>query len=133
MSLRLPDYDIYTPAVVLGVKYLYCPKCKELRVKPWYSIRDRCARCYGDVRVIKIPPSVFTYTVYVTTVVALVLLYMYTRNDEDTYFYVAIVVAAVMVVAQIKENLRGEKYAKARIKVTQSDTKAMKDKGWKQD
>jgi len=110
------------------VKYLYCPKCKELRVKPWYSFRDRCARCYGELRVIPIPSSVFTYVVYVTMAVAFVLLYLYTRNEDDVFLYIAIVFAVVMAGAQVVDLSRGEKYAKAKIKMTQSDVKAMKEK-----
>lgn len=95
-------------------------------------MRDRCARCYGNLSVIPIPPSVFTYVVYVTMAVAFVLLYMYTRNDDDLYLYIAIVFAVVMAGAQVVDLSRGEKYARAKIKMTQSDTKAMKDKGRKQ-
>ena len=113
------------------VKYLYCPRCKELRVKPWYSLRDRCARCYSDSKVIPIPSSVFTYLVYVTMVICFVILYLYTRNDDDTYLYVAIAFAFVMAASQIVDLMRGEKYARARIKVAHSDTDAMKKKGWK--
>lgn len=112
------------------MKYLYCPKCKELRVKPWYTIRDRCARCYGDSRVIPIPPSVFTYVVYVTMLACFALLFLYTRNDDDTYLYVAIALAVVMGAAQVKDLFRGEKYARTKIKITHSDTKTMKGKGW---
>ncbi|MGD9962433.1 MAG: hypothetical protein AB7S97_00815, partial [Thermoplasmata archaeon] len=91
----------------------------------------RCARCYGDTRVIPIPPSVFTYVVYVTMAVCFALLFLYSRNDEQLYLYVAILFAFVMAGAQVKELVRGEKYAKAKIRVTQSDTGSMKGRGWK--
>jgi len=126
MACQITIYT--TQSFSLRVKYLYCPKCKELRVKPWYSIRDRCARCYGDTKVIPIPPSVFTYVVYVTMGICFVLLYLYSRNNEDTYFYVAIAFAVVMAASQIKELIRGERYARARIKVTRSDVDTMKKK-----
>lgn len=113
------------------MKYLYCPKCKELRVKPWYSMRDRCARCGRDVRVIEVPRTLATYAVYVLTAGAFALVYMNTREDVSMYLYLAIVLVVAMMVIQFKELVRGERYARTKIKVTHSDADAMRKKGWK--
>jgi uncharacterized protein (DUF983 family) len=113
------------------VKYLYCPKCKELRVKPWYSIRDRCSRCLGDVKVIDVPRGPLTFVVYALAAVAIVLAYLYTRLDEDLYIYVAVAFTVAMGIVQFKELVRGERYARAKIRVTRSDLPAMRKKGWR--
>jgi hypothetical protein len=113
------------------VKYLYCPKCKELRVKPWYSMTERCSRCLGDVRAIEIPRGPMTYLVYLLAVVAMTLAYLYTREDDDLFLYAAVAFTVAMGVVQFKELIRGERYARAKIKVTRSDVPAMRKKGWK--
>lgn len=110
------------------MKYLYCPKCKELRVKPWYSMRDRCARCLGDVRVIPIPSGVLTYVMYGLAAVAMVFAYLYMQEDDDLYIFVAVVFAVAMGIAQFKELTRGEKYARAKIRLTHSDRVAQDKK-----
>lgn len=113
------------------MKYLYCPKCKELRVKPWYSMTDRCSRCLGPVKAIDIPRGPLTYIVYVLAAVAMTLAYLYTRQEEQLYLYFAVVFTVAMGVAQFKELVRGEKYARAKIKVTKSDVPAMRKKSWR--
>lgn len=110
------------------MKYLYCPKCKELRVKPWYSFKDRCARCHIDVRVMEVPRTVLSYAIYVLMAIAFALVYMNSRGAEDIYLYLAVVIVAVMMVVQWSELSRGQKYARSKIKVTKSDTIAMKEK-----
>jgi uncharacterized protein (DUF983 family) len=112
------------------VKYLYCPRCKELRVKPWYSLRDRCARCRDDVRVINIPRTISTYAVYVLTAAAFAAVYTYTRLDDRFYLWVGLALVVAMMVIQFKDLSRGEKYARAKIRVTHSDQDLMKKKGW---
>lgn len=108
------------------MKYLYCPNCKELRVKPWYSVRDRCARCHGDVRAIEVPRVAWTYAIYVLAAAAFALVYANTRNDDSLYLYAAVVIVAVMMVIQFMELARGERYARAKIKVTRSDSTTTK-------
>jgi len=114
----------------LDVKFLYCPKCKELRVKPWYSMRDRCARCNDDVRVIEVPRSILTYMVYILTAVAFALIFLHTREDNSLFLYTAVALVVAMMVIQFKEMARGEKYARSKIKVTSSDREALRKKGW---
>lgn len=111
------------------MKYLYCPKCKELRVKPWYSLRDRCARCHNDVRVIDVPKTATTYAVYVLAAGAFAAVYAYTRLDDRYYLWLGLALVVAMMALQFKDLLRGEKYAKAKIKITKSDIDLRK-KGW---
>lgn len=111
------------------MKYLYCPNCKELRVKPWYSMRDRCARCLGDVRVIPIPNSALTYAVYVLAAVAVVFAYLYMQDYGDLYIYAAALFTAAMGIIQFRELTRGERYARTKIKMTRSDRAALDKKG----
>ena len=114
----------------MDVKFLYCPKCKELRVKPWYSMRDRCARCNDDVRVIEVPRSILTYMVYILTAVAFAPIFLHTREDNSLFLYTAVALVVAMMVIQFKEMARGEKYARSKIKVTSSDREALRKKGW---
>jgi hypothetical protein len=115
----------------MSVKFLYCPKCKELRVKPWYSIRDSCTRCRGDVRVIEVPRTIWSYTVYGLTVVIFVAVYLNTRSDDSFYLYTAIILLISLAVIQLREVVRGERYARSKIKVTKSDLAKMRRKGWR--
>jgi membrane protein YdbS with pleckstrin-like domain len=114
----------------LDVKFLYCPNCKELRVKPWYAIRDSCARCRDAGRVIEVPRSILTYMIYILTAAAFALIFVHTREDNNLFLYTAVALVVVMMVIQFKELARGEKYARSKIKVTKSDKEALRKKGW---
>ena len=113
------------------MKYLYCPKCKELRVKPWYTLTDRCPRCRGSVRVIEVPRSFGTYAVYILTAAAFALVYLNTQQGNGVFLYVALGLVVIMMIIQFMELSRGEKYARTKIKVTHSDLDALRKKGWR--
>jgi hypothetical protein len=115
------------------VKFTYCPKCKELRTKPWYAYKDRCARCAGDVAVIPIPPSPLTYVVYALVVICFVLVYFGNSEDNQILLYGAVIGVVAAMVIQFFELARGEKYARAKIKPTKSDVDLLKAKGWGKD
>lgn len=115
------------------MKFTYCPKCKELRTKPWYAIRDRCARCAGDVVLIPIPPTTATYAVYILIVACAALAYMGSRDDNHLMVYASLAGVIGAFAIQFFEHFRGEKYAKAKIKLTKSDAPALKKKGWGKD
>jgi len=115
------------------VKFTYCPKCKELRTKPWYAWRDRCARCVGEVVVIPIPPGPLTYVVYALVGVGFALAYVGSREDNRLMVYAAVAAVVALFAIQFFELARGEKYAKAKIKLTKSDAPALKKKGWGKD
>ena len=114
------------------MKFLYCPKCKELRVKPWYSLRDRCTRCHGDVRVITIPRTPWTYAIYGLTIGTFITVYFHTQSDPDdySYLYVSIGFLIALMVIQFREVIKGDRLARSKVKITKSDRDQMRRKGW---
>jgi len=113
-----PEADIYAGCLSEGVKFLYCPMCKELRVKPWYAIRNRCQRCFGEATVIPIPNNWMSYATYVLYVVVplSIALYLYLKNRS--YLYFAIGGLVIMMVITFINLGRAEAYARTRIKTT---------------
>lgn len=111
------------------MKYLYCPRCKQLRVKPWYAIRDRCLGCIGDAVVIRVPNSWMTYTTYMLYVVVPALVVLYVTSDIAVWIYAAIVLLGAMMILQYKDMRRGERYARSKIRVTTSDSEAFRKRG----
>jgi hypothetical protein len=63
------------------VKFCYCPDCKDLHPKNWYSGRT-CERCRGTCAVIAIPTSVFGYLMYSFTILALVMIGLYLMGNN---------------------------------------------------
>ncbi len=111
------------------MKFLYCPQCKQLHVKPWYSIRNRCIGCMGDARVIEVPNSWMTYTAYVLYVVIPVLVVLYVTSHVMIWIYGAVVLLVVMIALAYRDIVRGERIAKARIKVTEADSSRFRSRG----
>jgi peptidoglycan/LPS O-acetylase OafA/YrhL len=112
------------------VKYLYCPKCKELRVKAWYQFNERCSRCNSDATVIPIPNSWMTYVTYVFYVLVPALVALHLTYDDDRLIWLAVVALAVLFVVAFADLSRGSKYAKSKIKVTNSDAGDFRRRGW---
>lgn len=113
------------------MKFLYCPKCKELRVRPWYSGRNHCSRCRGDARPINIPRSAFTYATYVLMATVFLLVYLNTATNYDIYLFAAVAGVIAIVVLQFVEISRGELYAKMKIRPTSSDLQEFRKRGWR--
>ena len=113
------------------VKYLYCSKCKELRLKAWYERRNRCSRCYGDATAIKIPNSWLTYVIYGLYVIAPALAAIYLMTDVKLYIWLALVGVILMMVVSFADMSRGAAYAKNRIKVTDGDLHVFRKRGWR--
>jgi len=113
------------------VKYLYCPKCKELRVKAWYERRNRCSRCLGDATAIRIPNSWLTYVVYGLYVIAPTLAAVYLTTDARLYIWLALGGVILMIVFSFADMSRGAAYAKKRIKVTDGDLREFRKRGWR--
>jgi len=113
------------------VKYLYCPRCKELRVKAWYERRDRCSRCLRDATAIRIPNSWLTYVIYGLYVIAPALAAIYLTTDVRLYIWLAFVGVILMMVISFADMSRGAAYAKKRIKVTDGDLHEFKKRGWR--
>jgi uncharacterized protein (DUF983 family) len=112
------------------VKFVYCPRCKELRVKPWYAIRAWCSRCRQDAKEIRVPRTFLSYLLIILIGSVFVLIFMYTRTDESILLYGGIGGLIATLVVQAIEISRGERFARARIKATKSDAKGFKKKGW---
>jgi hypothetical protein len=55
------------------VKFCYCPECKELHPKNWYS-RGTCERCRGKCAIIDVPTSFVGYLMYIFSGLAAVLI-----------------------------------------------------------
>ncbi len=110
----------------MSMKFLYCPRCKELRVKPWYSFRDRCLGCYGEATVIIVPNSWMTYATYFLYVFVPAMVVLYLTSKATFWIYVAIALLIVMVILQLLDLIRGEKIARGRIKFTASDSSRLR-------
>lgn len=103
------------------MKYLYCPRCKQLHVKPWFAIRDRCQNCFGEATAIQVPSNWMTYTSYVLYVLIPALIVVYLTEHVKVYLYLAVSLLLVMMVVSFMDIGRGKKYAKERIRVANTD------------
>ena len=110
------------------MKFVYCARCKELRIKPWYSITPRCLGCNGEVTVIQVPNSWMTYVSYVLYVVVPAFVVLYVTSDTLIWIYSAVVLLVVMMIVQYMDVVRGEKYAKSKIRVTAADSGRFKSR-----
>ncbi len=99
-------------------------------MKPWYSFRNRCHICFGDATVITVPPNWLTYTTYVLygVVIAFMAVYVYGHIQEFLYFAIGALVAMFLI--SYADIVRGEEYAKSKIKVAGSDAVDFRKRGW---
>ena len=123
-------YDIYPWHIPVSVKYLYCPKCKELRAKSWYQIRNKCQLCFSDATAIPIPNTWMTYLLYALYVLTPGLVLVYVYDDDKSYLYAAVVLLVIMFIVSWLEVGRGLTYARAKIKVTSTDVDNFRKRGW---
>jgi hypothetical protein len=129
-ALPLPALIYTTSTHGDCVKFVYCPKCKELRVKPWYSFRAFCSRCRDDGREIPVPRTAYTFALYALILVVFALVYLYTNSDNFIFLISAIAGLVAAFIIQAVEISRGERFARAKIKATKSDAAGFKQKGW---
>ena len=122
--------DIYLWYISLSVKYLYCPRCKELRAKSWYQIRNKCQLCFADATAIQIPNSWMTYALYILYVVTPGMVLVSVYNDDKLYLYAAVVLLVFMFILSWLEVGRGLAYARTKIKITSTDVKDFRKRGW---
>jgi prepilin signal peptidase PulO-like enzyme (type II secretory pathway) len=112
------------------VKFLYCPKCKELRPKAWFSISNTCMSCRGPARVILIRATTLTYVKYALWVAVMALIAVHLKLEDRFYLWVAVAcLLAAMVLAYI-DLLRGERKARARIRMTSGDLETFRKLRW---
>jgi len=114
----------------LAVKFLYCAKCKDVRVKAWYQLQPRCPRCMGGATLIVVKNSWLTFVTYALYAVIIGLVAVSLRSDDRSYLYWAIGGLVVAVVAAYVDMVRGEKLARKRVKITDSDTSSFRRRGW---
>ncbi len=112
------------------MKFVYCPKCKELRVKPWYAQRAWCSRCRENGREIPVPRTVYTYVLYALILAIFAMVYTYTSSDELIFLLGSVVGLITAFILQAIEISRGERIARAKIKATRSDATTFRKKGW---
>jgi hypothetical protein len=123
---RAAEGDIYVDGVSPSVKFLYCPRCKQLHVKPWFAIRNRCQNCFGDATVIQIPYNWMTYMSYALYVLIPALIVIYVTDHVKNILYLAVALLILMMIIAFADIARGEKYAKERIKITTGDVDSFK-------
>ena len=99
-------------------------------MKPWYSIRARCARCRRDAREIPVPRTTLSYVSYVFVLLVFATVFTYSRTDNVIFLYAGVAGLIACFVVQAVEISRGEKIARSRIRPTKSDAVAFKEKGW---
>jgi hypothetical protein len=113
------------------VKYLYCPKCKELRVKAWFDLRNRCSRCRGDATAIRIPNSWLTYVTYGLYVIVPALAAVYLTTHVKPYIWLSLGGVILMLVISFADVSRGAAYARKMIRVTNGDLHEFRKRGWR--
>ena len=112
------------------MKFLYCPRCKDVKVKNWYQIKDKCMVCFSDATAIKIPNTWKTYLVYVLYVVTPAMILAYVWEDDRFYLYLAFVLVFIMMAITWVELGRGRAYARAKIKITDANIDQFRKRGW---
>ncbi len=112
------------------MKYLYCPRCKQLHVKAWFEIRNRCPVCFSEARVIDVPRNWMTYGSYVLYVVIPALILIYVTDHVKIYLYAALALLVVMMVLAFLDIGRSEHYAREHIRLTVSDTGIFNKRGY---
>lgn len=123
-------YDIYVMVIHQLVKYLYCPRCKELRVKSWYQVKNKCQLCFADATPIPIPNIWLTYALYALYVITPGLVAVYVYSDVRFYLHVAIALLVILFIVSWMEVSRGLVYARTKVKITTSNLNSFRKRGW---
>ncbi|MBC7107592.1 MAG: hypothetical protein H5T41_02185 [Methanomassiliicoccales archaeon] len=63
------------------MKFCYCPDCKILRPKNWYS-REKCEICGAHCKVIRVKTTVFGWLSYLFSLVAILFLVDFIAQDH---------------------------------------------------
>jgi hypothetical protein len=112
------------------VKFLYCPKCKELRAKAWYQMRPRCSRCIGPATEIAVRNGPLTYLTYFLYFFVPGLVILSITWDDRTYLWYAVAGLVVMVVVAMTDIGRAQAIAKKRVRITSSNLHEFRKRGW---
>ncbi len=119
--------DIYPRNIQWAVKYLYCKRCKDIRLKSWYAISNKCPVCLSDATPIKVPYTWLTYVLYIMSPGFVV---VYLLNDQRVYLYIALALVIVMMVISWIELGRGREYARAKVKISHQSVDDFRKRGW---
>ncbi len=122
--------DIYLWHIPSDVKYLYCKRCKDIRLKSWYAISNKCPVCLSDATPIKVPNTWMTYLLYVLYVISPGLVVLYVVDNQKNYLYIALALVFAMMVISWIELGRGREYARAKVKITQQNLGDFRKRGW---
>ena len=112
------------------MKFLYCKRCKDIRLKSWYAISNKCPICLSEATPIKIPNTWLTYILYALYVTAPALIVVYAMNDDKQYLWFALVLVIIMMAITWVELGRGREYARAKVKITQQNLGDFRRRGW---
>jgi uncharacterized membrane protein YdbT with pleckstrin-like domain len=112
------------------VKFLYCKRCKDIRLKSWYAISNKCPVCLSDATPIKIPNTWLTYLLYALYVTAPALIALYAVNHDKQYLWFALILVFIMMAITWVELGRGRGYARAKVKITQQNLTDFRRRGW---
>lgn len=101
------------------MKFCYCPECKELHPKNWYSGRS-CDRCKGTCAIIVVHTSFVGYLMYVFSILAVVLIVIDLLGTRWTLsdYIIPLIFGAIIagLVCSFIEIGRGTKLAYERIR-----------------
>jgi len=110
------------------VKFLYCPKCKDLKPKAWFSISDSCLSCRGPARAIPIPRTTVTYAKYVLWVSVIAMVAIHLKLDDRVFLWAGVAALAAAMVLAYVDLLRGERVARSKIRMTAADLEALRQR-----
>lgn len=112
------------------MKFLYCPRCKEVRAKAWFQIRPMCSRCNGLATEIVIPNGTLTYLMYFLYFFVPGLVAVSIAIDQRVYLWYAIAGLVLMVAVAMADLGRGQKLAKKKVRIASSDVHEFRRRGW---
>jgi hypothetical protein len=65
----------------LDVKFCYCPECKTLHPRNWYS-REKCEVCNSECTTIEVKRSIYGLSTYLVSIVAMILMLLYVGHFQ---------------------------------------------------
>ena len=65
----------------MDVKFCYCPECKTLHPRNWYS-RGKCEVCNSECTTIEVRKSIYGLSMYSVSIVAMILIILYVGHFQ---------------------------------------------------
>ncbi len=63
------------------MKFCYCPECKKIHPKNWYS-RDKCEICKGECKTFVVKRTIYGWLMYVFSLLGVVVLVLYVGHFQ---------------------------------------------------